>query len=106
MEFPGDHSHSAQFIVTEESIRFWAYPWEELDVNSSNKPNAANKRLKRGYRFTPYRPAPSVRKQWLIWSLLSVAYMGTVSFTGFIVHEAVDNRNAPPSQSFIGDQIF
>ncbi|MEM6503313.1 MAG: hypothetical protein AAF685_15945 [Cyanobacteria bacterium P01_C01_bin.89] len=104
MEFPGDRSHSTQFIVTEESIRFWACPWDELDANSSGK-SSATKKLRR-FRFAPYQPAESVRKQWLVWSLLSVAYVGTISLTGFAVHEAVSTPGAPPSQNLVGGQLF
>jgi len=104
MEFSGDRSPSAPFVVTEESMNFWACPWEEVEGTISpqhltigqtiHATNATSKGAKSSRR--------SLLAQWLIWSLMTLAYVGTISIIGYGVYEAVGHWGSKLTQTQTG----
>ena len=103
MEFSGDRSPSVPFVVTEESMRFWACPWEEVEAaepsrlivaaetpDSPKEKQAARSPMKR-----------SMIGQWLMWSLMTLAYVGTISIIGYGLYEAVGHWGPKLSQTHL-----
>ena len=104
MEFSGDRSPSAPFVVTEESMQFWACPWEEVEAPDSSRLIVAAKASNHGNRKRSARRSlkGSIIGQWLMWSLMTLAYVGTISIIGYGLYEAVGHWGPKLSQTHTG----
>ncbi len=104
MEFSGDRSPSAPFVVTEESMQFWACSWEDVEAPDPSRLVVAAETSNHGDRKrTPRRPLKrSLIGQWLMWSLMTLAYVGTISIIGYGLYEAVGYWGPKLSQTHPG----
>ena len=105
MEFSGDRSHSAPFVVTEESMNFWACPWEEVEGTIPPEHLTLSQTIPTATKTKPTAaksPTRSLLTQWLMWSLMTLAYVGTISIIGYGVYEVVGHWGSKLTQTQTG----
>ena len=101
MEFSGDRSRSTRFVVPEESMTFWACPWEELEAHAPF-PNPAPDQTAESIEETSQTAKKSVWGQGLMWSLITLAYIGTLSIIGYGLYNAIHHWGHHLSQTHAG----
>lgn len=107
MEFSGDRPHSAPFVVTEESLNFWACPWEEIELADPVPTRRAALKGPRPHRASTLSrlSGPSIVGRWLMWSLMTLAYIGTVVIIGYGLYDMAGHWGQRLSQTHTGIQL-